>query len=207
MNKYLKLYGLGALLALLPVARPAQAHGGDDHDEAKASTAAGVTSFSTHALSDKFELLLRYAPLQGGQPAHLLLFVSDYATNAPVPGANITLTTPEDAKLKWTVAAQDSGVYRVEGQFPANRKYSFAANVVAGGKADLLLLEGVDVGKKLPLAAESAAAAPTLFGSWKNMLLLALAFLAGVLLTALLMRRRHGLRAPTSSPVVYENQA
>lgn len=205
MNKLITYLWL--LLLSLRLSSAAYAHEGEDHGGGKAGAPAGTTSFSTHALSEKFELLLRYAPLQGGQPAHLTLFVADYATNAPVPGAKITLTNPEDASLKWTVTAQDSGVYRVEGRFPANKNYSFAANVVAGNRADLLLLEGVAVGQKLPAATEPAAPAASLFNSWKNVLLLGLAFGAGVLLTALLMRRRRAGQAPTSIPVVHENQA
>jgi len=201
------LFGLLALLLAGPLTTSRLlAHGGDDHGEARPSTVAGATSFSTHALSDKFEVLLRYEPLQAGQPAHLRLFVADYATNAPVPAAAITLTTPEDAALRWTVKAQEPGIYVVEGQFPANRKYSFAANIVAGSKADLLLLEGVDVGRKLPVAAP-APAAPSPFGSAKNLLFVLLAFVAGVVLTAVLLRRRPAAAASTSTPVVYENQA
>lgn len=186
------------LLALL-LAPGAWAHGGEDHGAAKPGTAAGSTSFSTHALSETFELLLRYAPLEAGKPAHLRLFVSDYATNAPVPAARITLTTPEDGSLKWTVKPLEPGIYEVEGQFPANKKYSFAANIVAGAEADLLLLEGVEVGKKLPVATVPAGAAPGFFSTWKNVLLLIGAFVAGIALTALLMRRRAAVVPLTSN--------
>lgn len=178
------------LLFLSLLAFRAQAHEGEDHGAAKSATAVGSTSFSTHALSEKFELLLRYEPLEAGKPAHLRLFVSDYATNRPIPAAAITLTTPEDASLKWSIKPQEPGVYLVEGQFPVNKKYSLTANIVAEGQADLLLLEGVEVGKKLPTAAPPAEATPSLLSSWKNVLLLLGAFAAGVALTVLLMRRR-----------------
>ncbi|RPD43923.1 hypothetical protein DNI29_22690 [Hymenobacter sediminis] len=178
------------LLGLL-LAGAAAAHGGEDHgDGAKASAPAGATSFSVAALSEQFEVLLRYEPLEGGQPADLRLFLSDYATNAPIKGAKLTLTNPEDASLKWAVTEKGPGEYLVEGQFPANKAYSFALNVVAGEQADLLLLEGIKVGEKLPVAAVPAAAAPGLFSSWKTVLALVGAFLLGIGLTALLMRRR-----------------
>ncbi|WP_310394921.1 hypothetical protein [Hymenobacter sp.] len=185
----------------------ARAHGGDDHGTGAAATAAGATSFSTHALSETFEVLLRYAPLEAGRPAHLRLFVADYATNAPVPAAVITLTTPEDAQLKWTVQAVEPGIYEVEGQFPANKKYSFTTNIVAGSRADLLLLEGVEVGKKLPVAT-APVAAPSFFSSGKNLLLLAGAFAAGIAVAALLLRRRAASTpTPISTPAAYENHA
>jgi hypothetical protein len=195
------------LLGLL-LNSPTWAHGGEDHgDGAQAATPAGATSFSVAALSEQFEVLLRYEPLQGGRPADLRLFLSDYATNAPIKGAKLTLTNPEDAALKWTVTEQEPGVYLVEGQFPANKAYSFALNIVAGEKADLLLLDGIRVGAKLPVAA-AAPAAPSLFSSWKTILALVGAFALGMALTALLLRRRR-LPSPVSTPtpVVYENQA
>lgn len=199
------------LLLSLLLAGSAHAHGGEDHGaEAKAPTAAGATSFSVAALSEQFEVLLRYEPLTGGEPADLRLFLSDYATNAPIRGAKITLTNPEAEQLQWTVTEQEPGVYMVEGEFPANKTYSFTANIVAGDKADLLLLEGINVGEKLPAAEAPVAAAPSVFSSWKTVLALLGAFALGIGLTALLLRRRRSappVAVSTSTPVVYENQA
>ncbi|MCB2379207.1 hypothetical protein LGH70_16530 [Hymenobacter sp. BT635] len=196
------------LLGLL-LTGAAHAHGGEDHgDEAKASTPAGATSFSVAALSEQFEVLLRYEPLEGGQPADLRLFLSDYATNAPIKGAKLTLTNPEDTSLQWAVTEQEPGIYLVEGEFPANKAYSFALNIVAGERADLLLLEGIKVGEKLPVAAAAPADAPGPFSSWKTILALVGAFGLGIGLTVLLLRRRRP--APpvsTPTPAVYENHA
>ena len=188
--KQLLIMLLGLLLGALP-SGPAHAHGGEDHGEgAKAGTAAGATSFSVAALSEQFEVLLRYEPLEGGQPADLRLFLSDYATNAPIKGAKLTLTNPEDARLKWAVKEQEPGIYLIEGQFPANKTYSFTVNVAAGEQADLLLLEGIKVGEKLPVATTAPVAATSLFSSWKTILALVGAFVLGIGLTALLLRRR-----------------
>ena len=187
------------LLGLLLLSGAAHAHGGEDHGAPKASTPAGATSFSVAALSEQFEVLLRYEPLEGGKPADLRLFLSDYATNAPIRGAKLTLTNPEDANLKWAVTEKEPGVYLFEGQFPANKAYSFAANIVAGDKADLLLLEGIKVGEKLPVAAEAAHADGSLFSSWKIILALVGAFVLGIILTALLMRRRKSQTVPQTS--------
>ncbi|RSK45508.1 hypothetical protein [Hymenobacter rigui] len=195
------------LLALL-LATGARAHGGEDHgDAAKPSAGPVATTFSVAALSESFELLLRYEPLQKGQDADMRLFVSDYATNAPIKGAKLTITCPEAADLKFVVSEKSPGSYLVEGRFPANQKYSLAVNIVAGDKADLMLLSGIEVGKLLPVAAAAPAAAP-LIGSWKTVLLLFGAFALGIAATALVMRRRRPA-APVSpsTPAVYENHA
>ena len=195
------------LLALL-LATGARAHGGEDHgDAAKPSAGAVATTFSVAALSESFELLLRFEPLKKGEDADMRLFVSDYATNAPIKGAKLTVTCPEAANLKFTVSERSPGAYLVEGVFPANKKYSLAVNIVAGDKADLMLLAGLEVGKLLPVAAAPAAAGPALIGSWKTVLLLFGAFALGIAATVLVMRRRPAATVPTSSPAVYENHA
>jgi hypothetical protein len=191
------------LLALL-LATGARAHGGEDHGDAAGPVA---TTFSVAALSETFELLLRFEPLTKGKDADMRLFVSDYATNAPIKGAKLTVTCPEAAELKFAVTEKSAGVYLVEGVFPANKKYSLAVNIVAGDKADLMLLAGLEVGKLLPVAAAPAAAGPALIGSWKTMLLLFGAFALGIAATVLVMRRRPAATVPTSSPAVYENHA
>jgi hypothetical protein len=196
------------LLALL-LATGARAHGGEDHgDAAKPSAGPVATTFSVAALSETFELLLRFEPLTKGKDADMRLFVSDYATNVPIKGAKLTVTCPEAAELKFAVTEKSPGVYLVEGVFPANKKYSLAVNIVAGDKADLMLLAGLEVGKLLPVAAAPAAAGPALIGSWKTMLLLFGAFALGIAATVLVMRRRRpAATVPTSSPAVYENHA
>ena len=202
--KNLLLLLLGLLLTFA-----ARAHGGDDHGGgAQPAAGAVATTFSVAALSEKFEMLLRFEPLEKGRDADLRLFISDYATNAPIKGAKLTVSCPEDASLKFEVSEKAAGDYLVESTFPANKKYSLAVNIVAGSQADLMLLPGIEVGKKLPVAVAPGAGAPSIFASWKTILLLIGAFGLGIGLTVLLMRRRRAA-APISPsiPTVYENQA
>ena len=204
MRKELLLLLL-ACLAVAP-AWPAAAHGGEDHgDAAKAATPAGATTFSAVATSDQFEVLLRYPPLKPGGDADMRLFLADFATNVPIRGAKLTFTCPEDPKLKFQATEKGPGEYLVETTFPAKRAYSLTVQVVAGKQADLLLLEGIAVGKELLVAAPAVAAAPWL--SWKTGLLLLSTFLLGVATAALLLRRRRGTPeavAPIPSTPAYK---
>ena len=177
------------LLWPLLVAFAALAHGGEDHGDAKAALPAGATTFSAVAASEQFEVLLRYAPLKPGAEADMRLFLSDFATNAPIKGAKFVFTSPEDPKLKFETTEKGPGEYLVETTFPAKKAYSMTVQVVAGERADLLLLEGLVVGQELPVAAApTAAAQPWL--TWKTGLLLLGAFLLGTAAAALLIRRR-----------------
>ena len=173
----------------LLVATAALAHGGEDHDDAKAATPAGATTFSAVATSEQFEVLLRYAPLKPGADADMRLFLSDFATNAPIKGAKFIFTSPEDPKLKFETTEKGPGEYLVETTFPAKKAYSMTVQVSAGAQVDLLLLEGLVVGKELPVAAGTAATAQPWL-TWKIGLLLLGTFLLGVAAAALLIRRR-----------------
>ena len=173
----------------LLVATAALAHGGEDHGDAKAATPAGATTFSAVATSEQFEVLLRYAPLKLGADADMRLFLSDFATNAPIKGAKFIFTSPEDPKLKFETTEKGPGEYLVETTFPAKKAYSMTVQVSAGAQADLLLLEGLVVGKELPVAAVPAAMAQPWL-TWKTGLLLLGTFLLGVAAAALLIRRR-----------------
>lgn len=197
------------VLVLLMLLRPASvpAHGGEDHGEtAKAAGGRFPTTFSVAALSEKFELMLRFEPLEKGRDADLRLFISDYATNAPITGARLTVTCPEAPALKFEITGKDPGSYLVEGTFPENKKYSLAVNVVAGSRSDLLTLQGLVVGQKLPVAASPRAPAISLFSSWQTVLALVGAFALGMLLTGLLMRRRPAAPVSTASSSAHENQ-
>jgi hypothetical protein len=200
MKPSLKITLLLVLLALLQVG---PARGGT----AKASGGAFPTTFSVAALSEKFELMLRFEPLEKGKDADMRLFISDYATNAPIKGAKVTITCPEAPALKFAVSEKEPGSYLVESTFPENKKYSLAVNIVAGSQADLMALQGLEVGKKLPVAAVPAHADGSIFSSWKTILALVGAFALGILLTVLLMRRRTAAPVSTSTPPVYENHA
>lgn len=196
-------YLLAALLLLLVPTPPARAHGGEDHGApAPGATPAGATTFSAVATSDQFEVLLRYPPLRPGADADMRLFLADFATNAPIRGAKLTFTCPEDAKLKFEVTEQAPGEYLVETTFPAKKAYSLTVQVVDGSRADLLLLEGVAVGRELPVAAAPPAAAQSWL-SWKTGLLLLGTFLLGGA-TALLLGRRRARPAPATPTPTYQ---
>lgn len=185
---------LPLFLLLLPLLLPllTRAHNGDDHGAAPATTARGARYFTTAATSENFELTLRYAPLRAGEPATLRLFVADFATNVPINGARLTLTTTAAPLVRLTATETAPGDYRLTGQFPTNRAYALAVQVVVpDGRADLLLLRPVEVGKELTGAAEihdDHAADSWL--TWRTAAVAMGGVLLGVLITAILLRRR-----------------
>ncbi len=188
---------MAGLMTVLVGPLPARAHNGEDHGPAAAAPAPGARYFTTAAVSEQFELVLRYEPLRAGELATLRLFVADFATNRPIHGARLTLTTTEAPTVRLTATETAPGDYRLTGTFPANRPTSLAAQVVApDGRADLLLLRPVEVGKLLPQTAgadDDHGDDDHAAGSWLTWRTAGVALggvALGVVLTALLLRRR-----------------
>lgn len=187
---------LFTMLYLL-AAPAASAHDGDEHGAAVATTnATGATHFSINASSNLFEVVLRYRPIQPGEDAHLQLFLSDYATNVPIRGAKLTLTAQENPQLKFSVQERGPGEYVVDANFDKAQPYTLTLNIVAGDRADLLLLKSVEVGREL-----TAATAPETQGwwSWQLLLLLAGVFLAGMAGAWLILRARNSKQLSQTS--------
>jgi hypothetical protein len=191
------------LVLVLALTDPTNAHNGEDPGAPKPTATPGATYFTTSAESDNFELVLRYEPLRAGQPATLRLFVSDFVTNVPIHGATLTLTTTDAPAVRLTAKETAPGEYRLNGQFPANRAYALAAQVATpDGRADLLLLQPVEVGKELPApAAATEPAAGTPWLTWRGGLLALGGLLLGAGLTAALLRRRRSAASTSSTSI------
>lgn len=128
---------LGTFFVAAALAAAAHAHGGDDHgggDHAPAATAA--TSSAAGAAragtsSEDFELV---AVLDGDQ---LLLYLDDYASNAPVADALVELASGTAPRAAVQVApgtyALDAGALATPGSHP------LTVSVQAGERSDLLV--------------------------------------------------------------------
>ena len=167
------------------------AHGGED-DAKKAKTIPGQNYFTVSTSSDVFELVLRYEPIDAKKKTLMKLFVSDFETNAPIDKAQIEITSDEDSTLKFIVKQIDKGIYSVETTFPDTLDYALTLNIYAGDNSDLMTLEGIKAGKKLPMT--TAEIAPVSTFDFKNILYLLLAFAVGIAFMFLVMRKKISAR-------------
>ncbi len=163
------------------------AHGGEDHGEKKPEKITGKNYFTVTSVSDVFEMVFRYEPIEAGQEIKMKLFVSDFSTNKAIDSAKIEITCPDDDKLKFIVKQTDKGIYTIEGKFTENKKYTLIANISSGENIDLLTLEGIEVGKKLSLAEEDH---PQASFDWKLLLYISFSFFVGILLTFFIFRKK-----------------
>lgn len=125
------------------------AHGGEDHAPAKETASDSRKYFSVEASSDKYEVLLRYAPIHPGEPGTFKIFLSDFKTNHAADSANLVLSSPDDANLKFEIHREEAGIYSVTALFPAKKNYRINVKIDSPLGADLLAIAGVDVGKEL----------------------------------------------------------
>jgi len=160
---------------------------GDDHSHDKPSSSEIQENyFSIESVSDKYELLLRYEPIDPGEKTSLTLFVSEYNTNLPVNKASIKISAQEDPKITFNITQSREGTYNVEGVFPDKKVYSLAVSINGSLGADLLLIQNLETGKKLP---HQETKQSSFFSSWQMLLLLGLTLLIGIGIGFLLRKR------------------
>lgn len=130
------------LLAVLSCA--ASAHEGETHDAPGVPPpVAGPGLEAREVSSELYEVLLKYPPLAPGEKTRLRVFVSEYATNAPVAGAAVEV---EMGDLKATAAPGAApGVYEAEVTFPAAGTYEPVVSISRGDASDLLTLPEIAV--------------------------------------------------------------
>lgn len=167
------------------------AGGGDDHTHGDETTTAKTEEqkyFTSEAVSDKYELLIRYEHIHIGEPAHLILFVSEYATNKPIDKADLKITAQEDSNLVFMVKQTGEGAYAVETVFPEKKKYSLAVNINSSLGADLILVSNIDAGLEV-LHEEEDEHDHLAIGDWQIWLAIFVALMIGLGLGLLLQKR------------------
>ena len=125
------------------------AHDGEDHGDAKKATLKPASYFSSEAVSDKYELLIKYQPLLVGKEAVLKLYASDFNSNAAIDSATIQITVGGNPNIKLTVKQLDKGIYEVRGIFPEKKAYNLTVNINSTIGPDLILIKDIEIGKEL----------------------------------------------------------
>jgi cobalt-zinc-cadmium efflux system membrane fusion protein len=157
------------------------AHGGEDHGDSKPKASGTPKNyFAVTAVSDVYELIVKYEPIKPNEDTHFKLFVSDFESNKPVDNATITITSPEDDKLKFEVKQVDNGMYEIHGNFPDKKNYSLTVNINSSLGADLISIAGIEVGKELPVKEDSSSDKKSFFDN--NWVLISIGFFGALLL-------------------------
>ena len=150
------------LILLLLIPSFVFAHGGEDHGDTKKAAAAPASYFSSEAVSDLYELLVKYQPLIPGKESTFMLFASDFNSNAPVDSsATLKIAVADNPNIKLEVTRVDDGVYEVKGVFPEKKSYNLTVNINSVLGPDLMLINNITVGKLLETVEAAAVHAGT----------------------------------------------
>jgi hypothetical protein len=138
------------LLASMAMYATAWAHNGEDHGDAAAAPVAapgaGAGMLTTYAVTEIFELLLRYQPPPVGKNATLRFFLSDYATNRALDGGLDLAFTPAGVTIVSPPAMKSPGIFEAVVSFPADTVYSLVATVRSGRRSDFMELKNIYTG-------------------------------------------------------------
>jgi membrane fusion protein, heavy metal efflux system len=130
------------------------AHEGEEHGTEKKAATNTLQYFSSEALSDKYEVLVKYGELEGLKESILHFFLSEAATNRAIDSATISIKVVNHPNLKFTLTRMDTGVYQLKGVFPANEIYDLQVNINSKAGPDFLQVPKIEVGKKLEVPAD-----------------------------------------------------
>ena len=118
----------------------------------KAQATGGPAAPSRYALigvSDRFELMLKYDALRPGDKATLDLYLSDFASNAPVADAGISLSLRSGSRELWKGAAAPTarpGIYAVPFDAPPDTgSFNMLVTVRSRDNEDRFALAGLTV--------------------------------------------------------------
>lgn len=163
------------------------AHGGEDHGAEKKAVNTNMKYFSSEALSDKYEVLVKYGELQGNKEGTLQLFLSDARTNRAIDSATISVKVPDKPGIVFTLARIDTGFYQIKGKFPENGIYDLQVNINSPYGPDFLQVPKIEIGKKLETATDEV------HSHWyeKSWLLAIIGLIVGLLLMYFLMKNRN----------------
>jgi membrane fusion protein, heavy metal efflux system len=136
--------GLLALIGLL-ISPLSWAHEGHDHGTEEKSTSTETMMLSrTEVHNERYEILLKFTPVEPGDSLHMKLYLSDYASNKPVSAERMALVNLGKADQRFEVQWIEPGVYAVHTIMPDEVVYSLRVSAQIQGEAQQFELASVD---------------------------------------------------------------
>jgi cobalt-zinc-cadmium efflux system membrane fusion protein len=186
------LYLLFAILPFATYAQHTHADGSTHEDHGAVESAVEEIKIKkSEAVSERYELVLKYEHLHAGEDGQLILYVADPVTNRAISGAKITLSTSLDSKAVFGIKPKEAGVYEITSKFTKERTFSLTAKIEGINGPDILMLKGVLVGHDESEHAHEEAGLQFTVYSLQFWGLLFIGIVLGVLLTFFVMRSRH----------------
>lgn len=94
--------------------------------------------------SAHFELLMKFIPVETTEQLHMMIYLSDFNTNAPLDSALLQLKNEGFAEQPFEVKQIKPGIYEVTTIMPAEKMYDFHIDIQWNGIAEQVELHDVD---------------------------------------------------------------
>ena len=140
-------------LLVFSAAGLAQAHEGHDQP-APVATATDPSLVVRTVSNESMELVVKYHSSPSAKPAHLQIYISDFATNAPINGARLALRTTTPAQLSASATQLRPGIYEAHLDFPQPGEYTLIL-AVSGPVSGEFALPKFELGLSMVAAASS----------------------------------------------------
>ncbi len=128
-------------------ATPLFAHEGEQHaaPDVAAIPVPGADLLVLYGTTENFEVVIKYPRIRPKKKASLLVYLSDYATNAPVTNAEINVTVPGVVETPIKVEpTRTAGVYSFDLILSQNGRYDLLFDI-SGERLDLIPIPGLEV--------------------------------------------------------------
>lgn len=172
-----------------------RAHEGHDHGAPE--PVASDPNLVVRATSNRdYELVIKYSSVRGQTSTVVRIYLSDFATNAPLEGARVGLRTTSPRSMNAAAAMVSPGIYEAPLPFEQPGKYTLIVAIEISSRAEFAFQE-LPMGEELPVAGSQAQARPGGPPWWWIG-----ATLVALLAVAVLLISRRGGRPISSTAVV-----
>lgn len=179
---------------------PTMIHAQHDHDHGDGGHSHGeetakreeVKLQKSEAVSDKYEAVLKYEHLHGGEAKKMMLYLADPTTNRAIAGASLKLTTSLDSKAKFNITPKEPGIYEVTATFSRDRTFTLTLAINGTNGSDMLLLKEIKVGHDEETHAHAEASGWQIaLGNWRTWGIFGGGLLVGLLVMFLVMKSQN----------------
>lgn len=189
MTMRLRLLVAVPLMLSMLAAIPARSHEGHDHG-APEPVASDPNLVVRSASSDTFEVVMKYRSVRGMKAAAVTIYLSDFATNAPIDRARVSLRMASSRPVSALATVTAPGVYEATMPFDAPGRYTLIL-AVAGTSAAEFAFQDLPMGENLTASTVGTPTPGRRFPWWW----------IGVVLTALIVAVAVIVRRRTIRPV------
>jgi len=99
---------------------------------------------SSESISDKYEVLLKFQPVEPGEELTMTLFLSDVNTNAPIDSASVVIQNVQVADQKFEIELEKKGIFHIHTIMGEEKLFDLDVTIQSSTGVDIIRLKQVD---------------------------------------------------------------